>query len=606
MSTTLGKELIRQAIPEDMRRKEWVFDKKGLGAFYQELAESHPEEYVEVLHKLNNVARVAGTEYGGIASQRLRDLRLPPKTREYRTMLQGKVRAIAQNPSISGEEKQRLIVATLTRAMPTIKETLENELKERENVYGESIRNGWRGSMPQLIQLLFGDMLVPDNKGRPIPIPGLHSYGEGTTPAEYWAGSYASRSGYASVQFATGKSGYLSKQLAVGSQNVRVTGEDCGAEDVGILGSGDDPDIIGSVLARDIEGLPAGTVLDKNNIKKLAGKKPLLRSLLTCQQPEGICQKCSGKRDQNRFPPIGAFVGVESSRVIAEPLTQMALSSKHTGGLVKGQSDDISGFEEVNQFTQVPEYFRGAAVLAPLDGKVRQVVKAPQGGHYLFVGDTQVYIPPTRKLSVSPGDTVEAGDVLTDGTPNPEEITRHKGLGEGRLYFQTKFSEILRKNGVETHPRNVEVLSRSLFDRIRITSPDGVMGHIIGDVVPYSDLQRDYTPRKGTETRPVGRGAGMYLEKPVLHYTIGTRITPKMTAFLKQEGIGDVLVHKDPPGFEPEIVRVSDIPAKDPDWKARMTGFNLRKGFLDAARMGAMSPKKGPSFVSELMDPTRI
>jgi len=435
----------------------------------------------------------------------------------------------------------------------------------------------------------------------------MHGYGEGVTPSEYWAGSYGSRRGYADVQFATAKTGFLGKQLASMAQRARVTGEDCGAVDVGMLVDGDDPEIMGSVLAKDMQGIKAGTVIEKKHLSQTKGKKPLVRSAMTCQQPEGLCQKCTGHRESGKFPPIGSFVGIDSARVISEPMTQqLGLSAKHTGGTLSGDSDELSGFDEVNQFVQIPKNFMGAASLAPIEGRVRNITKAPQGGNYINVYEEQVYVPPGRKIEVSPGDEVEAGDTLTDGTPNPADIARYKGLGEGRKYFQDKFYEILKKNGVPTHRRNVEILSRSFFDRVKVTRPDGVMGYIIGDVVPYGELQRDYQPREGSQSTLPKRSVGNYLEKPVLHYTIGTKITPKVAKFLESEGIDNVVVNREHPGFEPDVTRVMGMSAKDPDWKVRLAGFGIKSSLLESARQGSTSKHEQTSIIPKLMDPSRL
>ena len=220
--------------------------------------------------------------------------------------------------------------------------------------------------------------------------------------------------------------------------------------------------------------------------------------------------------------------------------------------------------------------------------------------------DEQLYVSPRRKVLVKAGDSVAAGDMLTDGTPNPAEIAKHKGLGEGRMYFTNKFYEILKNNGVPTHRRNVESLSRAFFDKVRITRPDGVMGHIINDIVPYGDIQREYRPRTTATTQSPGRSVGMYLEQPVLHYTIGTKVTKKVAKELEKSNVGKLIVHKENPGFEPEVIRLQDIPAKDTDWKSRLSGFGLKKSFLEAARRGSVSPNQATSYIPGLMDPSRL
>jgi hypothetical protein len=391
------------------------------------------------------------------------------------------------------------------------------------------------------------------------------------------------------------------------AQRLKVTGDDCGATNIGISVEGEDPEIVGAVAARDVGNVKAGDVIEKRHLPSLKGKKPLIRSVATCQQEQGICKKCAGKRDQGKFPTMGSFIGIHSARVVSEPMTQsLGLSAKHLGGVVGVNDQNVSGFEEINQFVQIPKSFKGAAVLASQDGKVRQIVKAPQGGYYVHVNSDQLYVPPGRSLQVQKGSAVEAGDVLTDGTPNPAELAHYKGIGAGRMYFTNKLSEILNKNGVPTHRRNVETLSRAFFDQVRVTNEDGVLGHPIDSVLSYSELQRRYQPRKGAKASSPKRSVGQYLERPILHYSIGTKITPNVAKMLEAEKIDQITTHRDPPGFVPEITRMMGISAKDPDWKVRMAGFGIKKSFLEAARKGSESPKDSTSYVSALMDPTRL
>jgi DNA-directed RNA polymerase subunit beta' len=608
MATTIGKILVNEALPEDMRDDTRVLDKKGTQALFQELAERYPERYIDVLQRTNNIARMVATEYGGEASLSLKDFKLPSNVREYRAKVRKKLHNISQDRLLTPEQKNEAIIKTVRQSMPVVQKMVEESAAKEGNAFAQSIKHGYRGSPVQLTQLLYGDQLSADHKGRIQPVAGLHGYSEGTTLGEYWASSYSARKAFTDVQFSTAASGFLGKQVAHMSQKLKITGKDCGlSNSVGTIMDGDDPDIIGHVLQREVNGLPAGHVLRKNDLNAIRGKKPLVRSVSTCQQKDGgICQKCAGAREQGRFPSLGTYIGIGSARILTEPLTQLGLSSKHTGGLVSAEAPkDVEGFDEVNQFLQVPKNFRGASTLSPVDGKVSLVKKAPQGGQYIRIGGETVYAPPGREVQVQVGEVVEAGDMVTDGTPNPAEIARYKGLGEGRRYFTQKFYEILRDNGVATHRRNVDTIARAFFDKVDITK-EGAAGFTIGDTVSYSDIQRTYKPREGHATVSPGRAHGQYLESPVLHYTIGTRITPKVSKFLKQEGIQEILVHKDPVGFEPKIMRAMDHPGKERDWKTQLTGFGLKKSLLESAQKGSVSPHKNLSPAVELMDPMKL
>lgn len=758
--TTPGRLLVRKAIPSEYRDSELILDGKGAKSFFGDLATKNQEEYVDVLARLMDIAKDASTEYGEQASISLRDLKISPEMQLMREKLRKDISKIAQDPRLSMEKKNEKILDYMKDRITTMHDMIRESSLKDKNAFANAIKYGYRGSAPQFTQIVFGDLLVADHKGKPVPVPGLHGYGEGVLPIEYWGGSYGSRKGFcldentrirsasgkalklaeldpdtvqvygvslegharpvnilrvihngkkpvftyqftyvndggdapeetltlncskehkiltlekdgysfiklpmkdveewktlvpwvdrsnklrmcklssklflgyrqtfdievdhpdhlfildkgfivsnSDVQFSTAQTGYFGKRLSLMTHRIRVTGQDCGAENVGLPVTGEDPDNIGAVLARQVGPYKPNTIISKDMLPALQGKTIHIRSAATCQQPEGVCQKCSGIREMGKFPDIGDFVGVHAARVVSEPLTQLGLKSKHTGGAF-GSNQELSGFEEIEQFADVPENFIGKSILAPRDGKVSKIVTAPQGGHYVFVDGEQLYIPVDRALGVKVGDEVEAGDSLSDGTPNPSELASYKGIGEGRKYFTDKFYELLKSNDVPVHRRNVEALARGFFDKVRVTSTDGVAGYEIGEKVPYSDIQREYVPRADSQISRVSRSLnGKFLERPVLHYSIGTRLTPKVIKTLQQSGVDSVVSHVQPPGFEPEVTRLMDIPSTDPDWKVRMAGFGLKSSFLDAATHGSSSPKKPVSYIPGLMDVSQL
>jgi hypothetical protein len=403
------------------------------------------------------------------------------------------------------------------------------------------------------------------------------------------------------VQFATSDSGFLAKQITQAAHRAVVTEEDCGASDVGIPASGDDDEIVGSVLVRPVAGVPAGTEITKDHLKKLAGKDVVVRSTTTCQAHEGICSKCSGRREDGKFPSVGDAIGVTAARAIAEPMTQAGLKSKHFGGVFEQDDRKVSGFKAIDQFVQVPQNFVGSATLASVDGSVAKIEKAPQGGYYVFIGAQEHYVPADRELQVKTGQRLEAGDVLSSGVPNPAEVVQHKGIGEGRRYFADKYREILRDNGAGNHRRNVEAIARGFINRVKITDPDGYSGHFLDDTVSYDDLAREYEPRSGYKIMKPSASVGMYLEKPVLHYSIGTRITPSVAKRLSSANYGNILVHADVPPFEPYVPRIMDTTSTDKDWITRMAGFNLKKSLLDAVQKGSTSEIGGTSYIPSLV-----
>lgn len=272
-------------------------------------------------------------------------------------------------------------------------------------------------------------------------------------------------------------------------------------------------------------------------------------------------------------------------------------SEKHSGG-VAGESSASSGFAYLNRLLQVPKSFQGGATHSQHDGMVSGIEKSPTGGSYILVNGEQHYVPENLAINVKKGDRVEAGDVLTDGSPNPAEIVKHKGIGEGRRYFTDIFRQAMSNSGVSANRRNVELLSRGLIDHVRLTKEHG--DHVPDDVIPYSVLEKSWKPRKGYRTVPYRQSIGKHLERPVLHYSVGTKIKPSVIRDFKEFGIENVDVHDDPPPFKPEMIRAMGSLQYDPDWMTRMNGSGLKAGLLRGVHRGSTSDESGTSFVPAL------
>ncbi len=275
----------------------------------------------------------------------------------------------------------------------------------------------------------------------------------------------------------------------------------------------------------------------------------------------------------------------------------VANSSKHQGG-VAGASAATTGFKYINTLVQIPKVFPGGATHAETDGKVGAIFDAPAGGKFLMLGGQKHFISAGFAPKVKTGDYVEAGDVLSEGLPNPAKIVEHKGIGEGRRYFTHIFKQMFKDSGLKAHRRNVELLARGLINHVELEEEMG--DYLPGDIVPYDMLESHWKPREGHKVLEPKSAVGKYLEKPVLHYTIGTKIQKGMLDNLKHFGVKHVLVHNDPPPFKPQMVQARYNLTHDQDWMTRQLGSELKKGLLDSAHTGATSDELGTSFVPGL------
>lgn len=737
--TTVGNILLEQALPESARGHYDTLDSKGLKKLLTYIAKEHPEDMSKTLRALTDVSRDTIYFRGRDASLGLDDLRMPPELQKYRDSIRQEVSNIMEGFG-SAKEKQKQIIDLLMKRIKEIPDTLLEKLPEN-NALSMQVKSGARGNKSQLMQTLFGDTLVVDAQDKPVPIPALHGYGEGVTPMEYWAASNGARKGSVSVQFSTAEGGYFGKQMSNIGHRVVVTSRDCGTHR-GIPVDAEDEDNVGSVLAQDVGPYKAGTIITQDMMGKLGDGKIMVRSLVTCEQGDGVCSVCCGVREKNRLPDIGDPVGIVATRSISEPVTQAGLkcldpstvvkmadgsekalkdiqvgdkvigsdvqgntspttvvavydngvhemysaewkcddiyfitkstlehkflssnngkleklplkdiktirmddgkdfelvnlipigeklamdlevdnkdhlfvcvsgcitsNSKHTGGVAGSDDKQVSGFKEMNQFVQVPENFIGAATLAGNDGTVTDIREGAAGGYNVKIDDKEYYVPNGRNVIVKVGDKVYEGDMLSDGTPNPAELTQYKGIGEGRRYFVEKYRELLKKNGAAVHRRNIEALARGFINRVEVDDPDGYDGYLMGDIVPYDSFAKDYQPRPTSVTMDASQTSGMYLEQPVLHYTVGTRITPHILKDFKDQKVGNIIVNKSKPVFGAKVVRAKSMLSSDPDWLTRLAGENLKKNLLESARMGGTSTAASTSYFPAMANPTEI
>jgi DNA-directed RNA polymerase subunit beta' len=605
METTVGQLLLNEALPEGLRDYRRPLDKKSVQVLMTQVAEKHPEQYSEINQRLHDISNEAVTNYGGVASLSLESFRAPLAVERLRGEIRTEIEGILKGPGAPKDKNERITSLIASKMDAITKANYEEGLKEN-NPLALQVLSGSRGNESQFRSLRAGDLMVVDHKDRPIPIPMLTSYAEGLDPVEYWAGTYGARKGAIATKFSTPKAGFLGKQLAMAAHRLIVTEKDCGTTN-GIPAAGNDPDNEGAVLAGTAGKYEGGSVLTPSMLRELGDKPVRVRSPITCQAEQGVCQRCAGIRERGEFPPLGDNIGIAAAQAISEPIGQGQLAVKHTGGLATNKRESSkSGIDLINQLVQVPETFQGGAAISTVDGRVESIENAPQGGQYVSVAGVQHWVPPDEALSIKKGAMLEAGDVLSSGIPNPYEVTYHKGIGEGRRYFAELFSKTLKENRFPAHRRNVELLARGLINHVRISDLDGPADTVPDDVMEYDDLVRGYKPRYGFKTLAPKAAVGLYLEAPVLQYSIGTRVTPRVAKNMEESGVGPVLAHADNPSFVPEMTRAMETLSHSSDWMVRLGGFQLKKGLGEAVHRNRVAETHGTSFIPALAQGTEF
>ena len=604
-SATVGQFFVNESLPEEMRDYDRVLDKKGLTALLREVAQNHPDKYRDISFALNTLGR-KGAQESGSFSFGLRHLKTSKAALATRKRVQDRLAKILSQADLDDAQISEAIIRATGSEMKPQQEAIMQEALGDENPLASQVRAGARGSAMNLSSLLGSDLLYADHRDQPLPIPVLRSYSEGLSPAEYWAGTYGARKGIMATKFATQDAGFLSKQLNQVAHRLVVTDEDYEEAAQRQLRRGvpvetDDSDNEGALLAMDTGPYKRNTVITpkiRKHLNRLGKKRILIRSPMVGGSPAGgVYSKDVGVRERGNLPGRGEQVGLQAAQALSEPLSQAQLSAKHSGG-VAGEEEAVGGFKYINQLIQVPKKFKGGAAHTTMDGTVQRIEKAPAGGSFVVVNDVPHYVADGFDLKVKKGDKVEAGDILSEGMPNPALVTRYKGVGEGRRYFVEAYRDAMRSAGLSPHRRNIELLSRGLINHVRLTDEYG--DHAPDDIIPYSTLEHRWKPRSGAKVLTPKRAMGKYLERPILHYTIGTKIRPSMLDNLKEFGVEDLNVHDDPPPFEPEMVRGMYSLQHDPDWMTRMYGSGLKKSLLEGARRGSVSESRGTSFVPSI------
>lgn len=573
--------LVNSYLPDDLKNYEQSYDKKSINKILRAVAEKYPDKFATIQQKISDIGRKASYLQGETIS--LKDLASPIDKAAIFAEMDKELAALPRDKNF-GMRRLEIFQKYNNRIE---KETAEAALKNRNGI-AMSVMSGARGNMAQQKAMIATPGTYSDYKGRPIPVFSRESFAEGIRPAVYCASTYGSRSSVISTKSSTAKGGDWSKQAAAACTDLVIRLNDCGTKN-GIALALDDSSLKGRALAQDIAGIPAGTFLTRDlidRIRKSGKDNVIVKSALTCGCGNGLCAKCVGKfYNGGKLPKVGDSIGLLASSTLGEPVVQGALSSKHTAGMTKDKKS-YSGLEYIQQFSQSPEAFKDRAAVTEEDGKVDLIEEAPQGGKLIYVNGKKYYTPIGQDPIVKVGDKVEAGDQLADGLVDPEDIVRLKGLGAGRLYYAERFGQILADSGAGTDRRNTEVLARGALRHVKVTNQDGLGCYLPDDTVDYNALQKSYKKSETTKVLRPKDAINKYLQAPAMHYTIGTRITPKVANDLASHNYNDIEVDDDAPGFQPIMIRLRTASHSNPDWLASMGTSYLSKQLNESAVRG--------------------
>jgi DNA-directed RNA polymerase subunit beta' len=559
---TLGTLLINSQLPSEYQ-VDGDFSMKKLKNNMISLAKKDPEKFSQYIPKLKKL----GDEFATFETITVGLDDIEPEYAKKNAVIneaKSKLNALGNNKTarlgVLLQAQEKLLALT----------------KEHPGNMGMQSRSGGRGNTNQLMKIVTSPGIVGDFDGAPIPYLIERGYAEGLSPAEAWIAGDESRTQTIKTQLGTAEPGEMQKVLASVMANQVIAEEDCGTK-AGVRMSSDDPAIVGRYLVD-------GRLIDANLAGSLArsGGNVQVRSPLNCELDSGICKKCMGLDVVGKQYKIGANVGIRAGASLSEPLTQMALSSKHGVSLVMGDHNKPRGLAAFKQFVEVPETFFQRAPVATTGGRVTMIKKAPQGGFEVGVGNTVHYVPPNREIKVKQGDTVEQGDLLASGIPAPDDVVKYKGMGFGREYLVKSLRDTYTESGIEVDPRHLELLARSQLNYAQVLG--GVPGVTPGEIVLLQTIRKNLMDT-GKE-QDISSAVGKTLTSYAGVHTPGTKLTSSVVNDLRSNGITRVQATDSNPEIKPVMVAATRTPLLNPNWLQRLGYRYQKQTMIDAATFG--------------------
>ncbi|MGI6225489.1 MAG: DNA-directed RNA polymerase subunit beta' [Peptococcales bacterium] len=513
LETTVGRVIFNQVIPPEIGYINEVVTKKVLGKIvakcYRKLGSTATAKMLDGVKTLGfKFSTQAGITIG------ISDIIVPEKKNEILGESDAKVESIEQKfrrGLITEEERYQLIIDVWNKATDSVTKALLDSLDHYNNVYMMAT-SGARGNIQQIRQLAGMRGLMADPSGRTIELPIKANFREGLTVLEYFISTHGARKGLADTALRTADSGYLTRRLVDVAQDVIVREDDCGTLDgivVEAVKNGNEiiepleERIAGRFAARDVLHPETGEVLVKademitddlaEEIVGLGIEKLEIRNALTCKTRYGVCRKCYGRNlATGHHVDIGEAVGIIAAQSIGEPGTQLTMRTFHTGGVA---SDDITqGLPRVEELFEARKP-KGQAIVAETDGviKINEVKSRKEIEVIADEGEAKSYqVPYGSRIKVLDGQRVEAGTELTEGSVNPHDLLRIKGVRGVQSYLLQEVQKVYRLQGVDINDKHIEVMVRQMLRKVKVEEAgdtDLLPGGLV-DIFDFEDENR--------------------------------------------------------------------------------------------------------------------
>ena len=532
VESTVGRFIFNEIVPQDLgfvdrtipgnellMEVDFHVGKKQLKQILEKVINVHGA--VQTAETLDDIKAI-GYKYSTKAAMTvsISDMTVPESKPKLIADAQATVDQIAKNfrrGLITEEERYKEVIDTWKVTDDQLTHDLLTGLDKYNNIYMMA-DSGARGSDKQIKQLAGMRGLMADTTGHTIELPIKSNFREGLDVLEYFISAHGARKGLSDTALRTADSGYLTRRLVDVSQDMIIREIDCcegkdtpfmeikaftdGEETI----EGLQERLTGRFIAETITDPDTGEVIVKANhmctpkraaavmnvLKKLGRDSVKIRTVLTCKSHMGVCAKCYGANMATGQPvQVGEAVGIIAAQSIGEPGTQLTMRTFHTGGVAGG--DITQGLPRVEELFEARKP-KGLAIIAEFGGLV--AIKDTKKKREIIVtenetGNSKTYlIPYGSRIKVQDGQVLEAGDELTEGSVNPHDILKIKGVRAVQDYMIQEVQRVYRLQGVEINDKHVEMIVRQMLKKIKIeeSGDSDVLPGTSMDVLDYNDL----------------------------------------------------------------------------------------------------------------------
>ena len=529
VESTFGRFLFNEIIDQDLGfvdrsqpgnelllEVDFLVKKKQLKKILEKIINTHGViATAEALDRIKAIGYKFSTQAAMTVS--ISDMTVPASKQKILDEAQAKVDKINRNfrfGLLTESERYKEVISAWEAADGELTDDLLKGLDAFNNIFMMA-DSGARGSNQQIKQLAGMRGLMADTTGRTIELPIKSNFREGLDVLEYFVSAHGARKGMSDTALRTADSGYLTRRLVDVSQDVIIREEDCaegrdripfmeieaftdGKEEI----EGLEERITGRTLAEDIADPETGEVIAAVNtlvtpmlapkIMATGVKSVKIRTILTCRSHSGICAKCYGANMATQGQvQVGEAVGIIAAQSIGEPGTQLTMRTFHSGGVAGG--DITQGLPRVEELFEARKP-KGLAIISEIGGEVylkdtkkkrEVVVTNPE------TGESKTYlIPYGSRLKVSDGMILEAGDELTEGSINPHDLLKIKGVRAVQDYMIREVQRVYRLQGVEIDDKHIEVIVRQMLKKIRVeeSGDSDVLPGTSMDVLEFEEM----------------------------------------------------------------------------------------------------------------------